>query len=306
MTRRGLIARGAGGILAAGTGIAGWSLVWEPALRLRLVHYRVASPAWPRDLPPLAIACVADPHLGPPHTPPERLARVVARVNALRPDLVVLLGDYLAHHRFVTRRAAMPEAAAILAGLAAPLGVQTILGNHDWWDDPAASLRPGGPLPEAMAVLAEAGLPVLHNAARPVRHHGRDVWIAGLGSQWAYRRLVRHGIGADDLEATLRAVPDPAAPVILLAHEPDIFPRVPARVAVTLSGHTHGGQVRLAGWSPVVPSRYGNRYAWGHVEEGGRHLVVSGGIGHSILPLRLGMPSEITLVTVGAAAATAA
>jgi predicted MPP superfamily phosphohydrolase len=157
-----------------------------------------------------------------------------------------------------------------------------------------------------MAIFAAAGLPVLHNAARAVRHHGRAVWIAGLGSQWAYRGLVRRGIGADDLAATLRAVPDATAPVILLAHEPDIFPRVPARVALTLSGHTHGGQVRLAGWSPVVPSRFGNRYAWGHVEEEGRHLVVSGGIGHSILPVRFGMPSEVTLVTLGAATAAAA
>ncbi len=70
-------------------------------------------------------------------------------------------------------------------------------------------------------------------------------------------------------------------------------------MALTLSGHTHGGQVRIAGWSPVVPSRYGNRYAWGHVEEAGRHLVVSGGIGNSLLPVRLGMPSEITLVELG-------
>ena len=86
------------------------------------------------------------------------------------------------------------------------------------------------------------------------------------------------------------------APVILMAHEPDIFPDVPDRVCLTLSGHTHGGQVRLFGWSPVVPSRYGNRYAYGAIQEGGRHLVVSGGIGCSIAPIRFGMPPEITVV----------
>jgi hypothetical protein len=97
------------------------------------------------------------------------------------------------------------------------------------------------------------------------------------------------------------------APVILLAHEPDIFPRVPGRVALTLSGHTHGGQVRLFGYSPVVPSRYGNRYAYGHVTEARahsparpRHLVVSGGLGCSIMPVRVGVPPEITVVTLGA------
>jgi predicted MPP superfamily phosphohydrolase len=90
------------------------------------------------------------------------------------------------------------------------------------------------------------------------------------------------------------------APVLLLAHEPDVFPEVPARIALTLSGHTHGGQVRLFGYAPVVPSRYGNRYVYGHVVEEGRHLVVSGGLGCSTVPVRLGMPPEIVLVDVGA------
>ena len=76
-------------------------------------------------------------------------------------------------------------------------------------------------------------------------------------------------------------------------------PRCPSGVAVTSRGHTHGGQVRLFGYSPLVPSRFGNRYAYGAVEEGGRHLVVSGGIGNSMLPVRLGMPPEVTLLELG-------
>jgi predicted MPP superfamily phosphohydrolase len=85
-----------------------------------------------------------------------------------------------------------------------------------------------------------------------------------------------------------------------MAHEPDIFPKVPDRVALTLSGHTHGGQVRLFGWSPIVPSEFGNRYAYGHVIEDGRHLIVSGGLGCSILPVRFGVPPEIVIVELGA------
>jgi uncharacterized protein len=104
----------------------------------------------------------------------------------------------------------------------------------------------------------------------------------------------------DDLEGTLAKVTDDA-PVILLAHEPDIFPRVPARVSLTLSGHTHGGQVRLLGYSPMVPSRFGNRFAYGHIVEDGRHLVVSGGLGCSILPVRIGVPPEIVMIDVTAA-----
>jgi uncharacterized protein len=104
-------------------------------------------------------------------------------------------------------------------------------------------------------------------------------------------------IGVDDLAATLGKVTDDA-PVILLAHEPDVAMRVPKRVALQLSGHTHGGQVRVFGWSPVVPSRYGNRLAYGHTRTN-CDVVVSGGLGCSIMPFRLGVPPEIVLVTLG-------
>ena len=106
--------------------------------------------------------------------------------------------------------------------------------------------------------------------------------------------------GLDDLHGTLAKVTD-GSPVILLAHEPDIFPDVPERVSLTLSGHTHGGQVRLFGYSPVVPSRFGNRYAYGHVVEDDRHLIVSGGLGFSILPVRFGVRPEIVSVELGSA-----
>jgi predicted MPP superfamily phosphohydrolase len=88
------------------------------------------------------------------------------------------------------------------------------------------------------------------------------------------------------------------APVILLAHEPDVAARVPARVALQLSGHTHGGQVRLLGWSPVTPS--GPKLVYGHIRMN-CDIVISGGLGCSTMPLRLGVPPEIVLVTLGGA-----
>ena len=126
--------------------------------------------------------------------------------------------------------------------------------------------------------------------------------MAGLGDQLALfrgerKRAWRRFTGVDDLDGTLAKVSDDS-PVILLAHEPDIFPRVPPRVALTLSGHTHGGQIRCFGYSPMVPSRFGNRYAYGHVVEDGRHLIVSGGLGCSVLPVRIGVPPEIVMVDV--------
>jgi len=264
--------------------------VQEP--RLELVRHRLAPASWPRDLP-LSIAIIADPHAGGPQTPIDHLERAVGLANALRPDLVVLLGDYLADGRFIADRPTMRHVAEILARLHAPLGVHAVLGNHDWWECKAAQagLRH---LPEAAEAFAVAGLPIMHNDLRRLEHRGREVWLAGLGSQWAYRRG-GHIHGAHDLEGTLAGIPE-GAPSILLAHEPDIFPLVPDRVAVTLSGHTHGGQVRVRGYSPLVPSRYGNRYAYGHVVEDDRHLIVSGGLGNSALPIRLGMPPEVTLV----------
>ena len=94
----------------------------------------------------------------------------------------------------------------------------------------------------------------------------------------------------------LSAFRQAAAPAILLAHEPDYFACADARAFLQISGHTHGGQANLAGWRPMTPSAHGGRYAWGHVREGGRHLIVSGGIGYSGLPLRFMQPPEITLV----------
>jgi predicted MPP superfamily phosphohydrolase len=136
---------------------------------------------------------------------------------------------------------------------------------------------------------------------------GQAFWLVGLGDQLAYwpSRRLRPGrrIGVDDLAGTLSKVTDDA-PVILMAHEPDIAVRVPDRVALQLSGHTHGGQLRLFGWSPVVPSRYGNRFAYGHVHEQ-CDMIVSGGLGCSIVPFRLGVPPEIVLVGLGGAAVKA-
>jgi uncharacterized protein len=129
---------------------------------------------------------------------------------------------------------------------------------------------------------------------------GRRFWFAGLGDQLAHR--LGHGRfrGIDDLRGTLAQV-GTDDPVVLLAHEPDIFPRVPPRVALTLCGHTHGGQIRLPLiWPAFVPSKYGASYAYGHVIEDGRHLIVSGGLGTSVIPARLGVPPEIVHVVLGA------
>ncbi len=283
--RRALIAGGIG--LAA---LGGYAVGVEPMWRLDVTTYRPRPPAWP-DALALRVAVIADLHVGAPVMGRDRIAAIVDAANALEPDLIVLLGDFAAGHRFVTSKVTPAQTMAELSRLSAPLGRWAILGNHDYWQDP-------GPWRIA---LAQAGIPLLENRAVRLRARAGPFWLAGTASMLAVNLGHGHFLGLDDLPRTLRQVND-SAPVILLAHEPDQFPKVPGRVALTLSGHTHGGQVRLAGWSPVVPSRYGNRYAYGHVVETGRDLIVSGGLGVSIAPVRFGVPPEIVLVELGGGA----
>src|SRR5712672_2842053 len=208
----------------------------EPA-RLRVARYNLSPPRWPSDFN-LTVAVIADLHACDPWMSIDRIHGIVERTNALGADVIVLLGDYVAGHRHVTRLIPAGEWAPVLAGLKAPLGVHAILGNHDWWEDKTVQQQGQGPT-NARRALEAAGIPVYENDARRLSKDGRPFWLAGLGDQLAYvpaRRFrpVRR-IGVDDLAATLAKVTD-TAPVILLAHEPDIAVRVPARVALQLSG----------------------------------------------------------------------
>jgi uncharacterized protein len=271
----------------------------EPVFRLDVARYRLTPPRWPKDFP-LKIAVVADLHACDPWMTVDHIDEIVKRTNALGADVIVMLGDYVAGHRHITRKIPAEEWAEVLAGLKAPLGVHAILGNHDYWDDFIVQHSGQGPT-AARRALEGIGIPVYENDAVRLTRDGRPFWLAGLGDQLAYSpaRLFRpvRRIGVDDLGATLAKVTDDA-PVILLAHEPDVAARVPGRVALQLSGHTHGGQIRLFGWSPVVPSRYGSRLAYGHARFN-CDVIVSGGLGCSIMPFRLGVPPEIVLVTLG-------
>lgn len=288
ISRRGFL-RGLLGLFLAGLFASAWAFFIEPALRLRVKRHRITRDDW--TAAPLRIAVIADLHVGEPFVSLRRVEKIVRRTNALKPDLIVLLGDYAAGHRFITKPLLIADVAPVLAQLSAPQGVFAILGNHDWWDDRSAQRRGGLPNLYADALVANG---IRHLSNQAIRLDG--YWLAGLEDQLALLRGERGIIGLHDLPATLAQIADDGAPAILLAHEPDIFPKVTDRIALTLSGHTHGGQVRLFGWSPVVPSRYGNRYAYGHIREGGRDLVVSGGIGCSIAPVRFGVTPEITVI----------
>jgi uncharacterized protein len=254
-------------------------VIVEPG-RLVVRETRVLSARWPADRPPLRIAVLTDLHVGSFRNGLQRLDEIVARTNAARPDLVVLLGDYVIHGVMFGRFVPPEATAARLAGLRAPYGVVAVLGNHDWWLDG----------PRIRRDLERAGIRVLENDATSLGEGPRRFWVAGLADLWT--RTV-------SIPRALSGVPA-GEPVILLTHSPDVFPDVPPRVALTLAGHTHGGQVALPiVGRPIVPSRYGQRYAYGLVVEDFRPLFVSPGIGTSLLPVRFRVPPEISMVTLG-------
>lgn len=287
ISRRGLILGGLG--LAGATAASGVGYAMAEAHSLTTTVYRPKIPAWPAGLK-LSLTIIADLHAGGPNIGPNYIRALVARANSQPSDLVLLLGDYFASHAFVSEPVPHEIWAQELARLQSRLGTWAIYGNHDWWYD-IAGVR---------AALKRVKIPVLENDAVLLGEGGARFWLAGLGDQLAFPLGRGRFRGIDDLPGTLARIKT-ADPVLLMVHEPDIFPLVPERVALTLAGHTHGGQIRLPlVWPRLVPSTYGARFAYGHVVEYGRHMIVSGGIGTSIVPVRLGVPPEIVRVELGA------
>ena len=287
ISRRSLLLGGLGVAALSGTAFAGYAGV-EAATMLDVTRYRLKPRGWPSGQK-LNISVIADVHAGGPNMRVERIREIVDASNALRPDIVLLLGDFVATHRFVTEPVPAPVWAAELSRLNAPLGVHAILGNHDWWFHEA----------EIRLALKRVGIPVMENDAVLLGEPGARFWLAGLGDQLAVPLGQGRFRGADDLPATMARIASDD-PVILMVHEPDIFTKVPDRVSLTLAGHTHGGQMRVPFlWPAFVPSQYGARFAYGHIVEGGRDLIVSGGLGTSIVPMRIGVPPEIVHVALG-------
>jgi predicted MPP superfamily phosphohydrolase len=272
------------GLSIAFASLGAWATVIEPE-RLVVRPARIPLPRWPMAWEGLRIAAIADIHAGSPHVGYAQLDHLVRTANEQRPDLVVLLGDYVCR-RTPQEGVEKPEnVAAKLSELRAPLGVVAVLGNHDWWLDG----------PRMRRAFEDAGMRVLDNEALRLERAGQPLWLVGIADALT---------GNPRIDVALGKVPA-GDPVVVLTHNPDLFDHeVPERVVLTLAGHTHGGQVRLPLiGAPIVPSAFGQRYAEGIVVEGKRTLFVTPGIGTSVLPIRLGVPPEISLLSVVAGGA---
>ena len=297
LTRRRLLV-GGGMAAAASLSLSGYATAYETGSALTLTEYAPRVRNWPDDLE-LKIAVIADIHACYPWMSEERVGDIVDLANAQKPDLTVLLGDYVCTHQFVSGYVPPGAWAEQLARLEAPLGVYSILGNHDWWSAAIPTDPPDNSL-SIRRTLAAAGVPLLENQSVRLSQRGRPFWLIGLGDLLAHAPNHRHGHGADDLKGAMRAISD-GAPAILLVHEPYFFPRVPDRIALTLAGHTHGGQVNL----PIVGApvhflkRRMGRFIYGEYALGERRMIVSGGLGTSLAPVRVLRPPEVVMVKLG-------
>ena len=219
--------------------------------------------------PSVRLLLMSDAHVEAPETPPKRLARIVAQANSLHPDIVVIAGDFVGGSALATKKYTIAQAVAPLRQLQAPLGVFAVPGNHDRRD-----------AKELGNALQSVGVKLLDDDAVQIG----PIALGGFrpGYYQSLRRLHR-------LSGTK----------VLVAHSPDRFPHLKRRIPLMLAGHTHCGQIVL----PLIgalatASQYGTRYSCGLIQEEGKTLIVTSGLGTSLVPLRIGAPPDMWLITI--------
>lgn len=256
--------------------VSAWGAVVAPK-RVRRPTIRIQVSGLPRGFEGLRIAHLSDLHVGP-FLSEARLCRLMEKVQTMNPELVVVTGDIVN-----SRPAEAVLAARALASLRAPLGVFAILGNHDRFID--------GDRVEQH--LRDAGIRVLSNEGLVLERGGDRLWLCGVDDSWT---------GRSDFDAAMRDRPA-GMPTLLLAHDPDHFPEAARRgVALTLSGHTHGGQLAVPFLKQVATARAVTRFVAGQYRIGQSRLFVSRGSGVVVPPIRIGAPPEIPLLVLERAA----
>lgn len=250
--------------------------------RPRIIRKEIALRRWPARLEGFTIAHLSDFHYDP-FCSVHPLRASIHMVNQLRPDLIALTGDFVSEPFLRGDRkkaaAAVEPCSELLRQMQAPHGLWAVLGNHDIRTD---SNR-------IITSLHSQSIHVLVNQSTVIERDGARFWLAGIDDALE---------GTADLNNTLRKIPADEA-VVLLAHEPD-FADDAARypVDLQLSGHSHGGQVRLPWLPPLLLPDLARKYVWGLYEIGGLKLYTNAGLGTVNLPIRMNCPPEITLLTI--------
>ncbi len=250
-----------------------WGFVFEPK-RLQIRRLEVGLENWSGE--PFTALFLTDLHIGSSHVGLSAADRLIARANELKPDLILLGGDFLGRSLLDWRIPEAERVADTLAGLRAEAGVYAVLGNWDWENG-------GRPFYDA---LDARGITILENASTEIRIRGQSLYLVGLADE---RTRVPSAARA------FRDVPAMAAKLLLM-HDPASFMDVPDVGAFAMAGDTHGGQIRLPWFGALwTPSESPRDWAYGTVKHNNQLMYVSSGIGTSLLPIRLFAPPEMVL-----------
>lgn len=244
-----------------------YSIFIEPN-KLEVNHYKIQD----TQLKGIKVVFASDFHIKPYQQ--KRLDKIIELINAETPDLVLSAGDFVSGHN---EKMTMPieDIAKSLGKVKSKYGFYTTLGNHDTWQDAERITK----------ALEANGIKVLANENVPIQLSNQKFYIAGIEDLMT---------GKPDIYKAINGV---KAPTILLTHSPDMFVKVPENINLTLAGHTHGGQIRLPFIGPIfTASNFGDKYSKGLIEENGRKLITTTGIGTSILPVRFNCLPEIVVI----------
>jgi len=246
----------------------------------RVVRHEFSLVRWPERLDGFTIAVLSDFHYDP-HFSIHPIHAAIPMVNALHPDLIVLPGDFVSVPLVgddAKGALAAEPCAEILRQLGSPYGLWAVMGNHDVATDRKFVTH----------ALETRNIRVLANQSQAIEVEGTRFWLAGVDD------VLSRGA---DLTKTLRSVPTDD-PIILLAHEPDFADRAAQfPIDLQISGHSHGGQIRLPLLPPLYLPRMGRKYVWGTYQVGPLPLFTTAGLGTVGVPMRLNCPPEVALLT---------
>ena len=250
-----------------------WACLVEPSL---LMQKNISLNQW--SGPPLKIAFFSDLHAGSPHIDEKYIEKLILRINAMSPDIVLVGGDLLINGVVGGEFMPIEKVAALLRKLKAPFGVYAVLGNHDWWNDGEKIQR----------VLEKSGISVLENQAKLIQvDKNYHFWLVGIGDDFTKHARVDLALSKINTDG----------PRILFMHDPAALFQVKDKFFLALAGHLHGGQVYIPGIGAlVVPGNAPKSWSSGWIDFEYGSLFVSKGIGTSIFPVRFSAVPEFVIL----------